>query len=247
MFLSILQSEWFKLRKSKISAIILAAPILTFLMGLTMDGVEFIGDDEVNDWLLFFLFSNLTYSLLLLPLISGVFASLVCRYEHQAGGWKQLLTLPVTRGKVFMAKYTLLLLLVFVIQMLYVIVIFSVGTMKGYTDAFPMTIILKSVFGGWVAAFPLVALQLWMSMIWKNFAFPLAVNVFFTLPTILAVNSETYGPYYPWAQPFLMMYSVEESMDSVFYVPWDQVLLVVGGSFILFFFGGVIYFSRKAI
>lgn len=40
---------------------------------------------------------NLTYALLFLPLITGVLASAICRYEHQAGGWKQLVSLPVTR------------------------------------------------------------------------------------------------------------------------------------------------------
>jgi lantibiotic transport system permease protein len=92
----------------------------------------------------------------------------------------------------------------------------------------------------------LVALQLWMSMIWKNFAVPFAINVIFTLPTILAVNSERFGPYYPWAQPFSMMY-IDGGSESVFFVPWNQVLTVVGGSFILFFFAGFWYFQRKAI
>ncbi|HLR52542.1 MAG TPA: hypothetical protein VK072_06685 [Candidatus Avamphibacillus sp.] len=85
-----------------------------------------------------------------------------------------------------------------------------------------------------------------MSLIWKNFAAPFAVNVIFTLPAILAVNSERFGPFYPWAQPFSMMY-VDDGAEGVFFVPWDQLLTVVGGSFILFFFGGLIYFRRKTL
>ena len=247
MLLSILKSEWYKLRKSKITSIIIAGPLLALFIGLTMNIEDMAGVEEVNEWMMTLLFMNLPYALLFLPLITGVFASVVCRYEHQAGGWKQLLTLPVTRGNVFIAKYSLVILLVLVSQVLYLGVFFAVGMIKGYTDAFPMMIIWKSILGGWIATFPLVALQLWMSIIWKNFATPLAVNVFFTLPGILAVNSETYGPFYPWAQPFLMMYSVDNQMDSVFFVPWDQVLTVVGGSFIIFIVGGYIYFSRKTV
>ena len=109
-----------------------------------------------------------------------------------------------------------------------------------------MEIVWKSAFGGWVATFPLVALQLWISVMWKSFAAPFAVNVVFTLPSILAVNSKTFGPYYPWAQPFSMMY-IGGNTDDVFFVPWDQLLTVVGGSFVLFFLCGYFYFQRKAV
>ncbi len=247
MFLSILNSEWYKLRKSNISFIILAGPLLSFLLGFSIDLPEFTGEGKANEWIVTLLYMNLPYALLFLPLISGVLAGSVCRYEHQAGGWKQLLTLPVTRGKVFIAKYLLVLLLVLMTQGLYLTAVISLGILKGFSDPFPIVIIWKSVFGGWVATFPLVALQLWMSLLWKNFAAPLAVNVIFTLPGILAVNSETYGPIYPWTQPFLMMYSVDDQKDSVFFVPWDQVISIVGGSFVLFFLAGYIFFQRKAI
>jgi lantibiotic transport system permease protein len=244
MLFSIIQSEWYKLRKSKIGSIIFAGPLIGLFIGLTSNLIS--DDVEINDWYKTLFSMNLTYALLFLPLITGVLAGLICRYEHQAGGWKQLLAMPVTRGRVFIAKYTLLMIIVFVIQLLYLVAIFIVGMVKGYTDPFPMAIVWKTILGGWVATFPLVALQLWMSVMWKSFAAPLTVNVVFTLPTILAVNSERFGPYYPWAQPFSMMY-VDGQTDSVFFVPWEQVMTVIGGSFVLFFLAGFLYFQRKTV
>lgn len=242
--LSIIQSEWFKLRKSKVVSIIFAGPLVGLFIGLT---ANFFNDDiEVNEWYLSLLSMNLTYALLFLPLVTGVLASVICRYEHQAGGWKQLLALPVTRGRVFAAKYVLLMLLVLVIQLLYLGAVYGVGMMKGFTDPFPIEIVWKSIFGGWVATFPLVAFQLWMSILFKSFAAPFAVNVIFTLPSILVVNSERFGPYYPWAQPFSMMY-IGGNTDDVFFVPWDQLLTVVGGSFIIFYLGGYLYLQRKTV
>lgn len=239
---SILHSEWYKLRKSKVIFIIFAGPLIGFFLGFVSDLGPSAG---INEWHLLLLSMNFTYALLFLPLISGVLASVICRYEHQAGGWKQLLALPVTRGKVYAAKYILLMLLVLAIQLLYLAAIYGVGMIKGYTDPFPIEIVWKSIFGGWIATFPLVALQLWMSTAFKSFAAPFAVNVVFTLPSILAVNSERYGPYYPWAQPFEMMHF--GSPNDIFFVPWEQLLTVVGGSFVLFFFGGFIYFQKKLI
>lgn len=245
MLWSILRSEWFKLRKTKVASIVLAGPLIGLFMGLTTDLSNGL-DEGINEWYGSLFAMNLTYALLFLPLITGVLAGLVCRYEHQAGGWKQLLALPVTRGRVFMAKYILVMLIILVIQALYLTAILIVGQIKGYSDPFPATIVWKSIVGGWLAVLPLAALQLWLSLIWKNFAAPFAVNVIFTLPTILAVNSERFGPYYPWAQPFSMMY-VGGAEGSVFFVPWEQVLTIVGGSFVLFFFAGFWYFQRKSV
>ncbi|WP_042148637.1 ABC transporter permease [Paucisalibacillus sp. EB02] len=241
---SLLQSEWFKLRKSNVIYILFAGPLIGLLIGLL--GNDNVFPDEVNQWGGSLLMMNLTYALLFLPLITGVLAATVCRYEHQAGGWKQLLSLPVTRGKVFITKYLLLIFLVLAIQLLYLGSVFSVGVIHGYTDSFPMDIVWKSILGGWIATFPLVALQLWMSLLFKSFAAPFAVNVIFTLPTILAINSEKFGAYYPWAQPVLMM-NVGEDSNNVFFIPWEQLITVVGGSFLLFFIGGYIYFRQKAV
>jgi len=244
--IALLQAEWFKLRKSKMVPIILAGPMMGLFIGLSANLEDNMQGIEINEWYISLFSMNLTYALLFLPLISGVFTSLICRYEHQSGGWKQLLALPVTRGKVFVAKYILIMLLVLAMQILYLGSVFAVGMVKGYTDSFPMEIVWKSIVGGWVATLPLVALQLWMSIMFKSFAAPFAVNVIFTFPSILAVNSERIGPYYPWAQPFSMMY-IGGNTDDVFFVPWEQLLTVVGGGFILFFFGGYYYFQRKSI
>jgi len=243
---SILNAEWFKLRKSKMVPIILAGPIIGLFIGLTSNMESNMQGIDINNWYIALSSMNLMYALLFLPLIAGVFASLICRYEHQSGGWKQLLALPVTRGRVFVAKYVLIMLLVLAMQLLYLCSIYAVGMIKGYTDPFPMEIVWKSIIGGWVATLPLVALQLWMSIMFKSFAAPFAVNVIFTLPSILAINSKTIGPFYPWAQPFSMMY-VGGSTDDVFFVPWDQLLTVVGGGFVLFFLGGYLYFQRRAV
>lgn len=239
--IAILQSEWFKLRKSKITFILMIGP----LIGL-MTGINSPIEVKVSEWEQALLYMNLTYALLFLPLITGVLSSLICRYEHQEGGWKQLLALPVSRGQVFVAKYIVLVILVLVIQLLYLCALVAVGSIKGFSEPFPIEIIWKSILGGWVATFPLVALQLWMSMLFNSFAAPFAVNVIFTLPSILAINSEHIGPYYLWAQPFSMMY-IGGKTDDIFFIPWEQLISVVGGGFILFFLCGYIYFQRKAV
>lgn len=242
VMLSVLQAEWYKLRKSKMIFIIAVGPLISFFIGWLNDTETTV----TNEWVQPFFWMNFSYALLFLPLVTGVLAGMICRYEHQAGGWKQLLSLPVTRGTVFVAKFSLILIIVWIIQLLFIVSVWLVGIIKGFVDPFPRALMGKTLFGGWISTFPLIALQLWLSMRWKSFAVPFAVNGFFTLPSILAANSERFGPYYPWSQPFLMML-VGEERESVFYVPWEQLLMVVGGSFLFFFVLGYLDFQRKAV
>lgn|SRR5699024_321505 len=240
--LSILKSECYKLLKSKIILLVLVIPFIILPIGM-IDSLDL---EDLNQWYSKLITINLSYGLLVLPLITGVFAGIICRYEHQAGGWKQLLTLPVTRGRIYCAKYIVLVLLLLVMQILYPGSVYLIGIIEGITDPFPMDIVWKITFGGWIATFPLIALQLWMSTVFKSFAAPFAVNVIFTLPTLLIINSEKFGPYYPWAQPFLMM-NIGGNIEELLFIPLEQLLIVVGGSFIVFFISGYIYFQRKTI
>lgn len=242
--ISLFQAEWLKFRKTNILPILFAGPIVGVLIGVFANTDMF--PDSTNQWSDLLLIMNLTYALLFLPLVTGILAATICRYEHQAGGWKQLLSLPATREKVFLSKYFFLVFLILLIQLLYLISFTGVGFFRGITDNFPMEIVWKSILGGWVATLPLAALQLWMSTMFKSFAASFSVNVIFTLPAILAINSEKFGPYYPWAQPFSMMYVGGDTTD-VFFIPWEQLLMVVGGSFFVFFIGGFVYFKRKAV
>jgi hypothetical protein len=232
--------EMYKLWKSKIMHLLLVIPVFVVFIGLT-NNFEFA---TINRWFTKITSLNLSYGLLLLPLLTGVFASFVCRYEHMAGGWKQLFTLPITRTNIYLAKLIVLIGLLFLSQICYLVAVFIVGKILGYTEPFPLEIIWKAVFGGWLATLPLVTLQLGLSMFFKSFAMPFALNVMCTLPAILIVNSERFGPYYPWNQPFLMM-NIGGQMDSAFFVPWQQLLFVVGGSFLLFFSAGWLYINKK--
>src|SRR5699024_11001250 len=202
--------------------------------------------EGMNRWYSKLITINISYGILFLPLITGVFASIICRYEHQDGGWKQLLAMPVTRGQVYLSKYLVLITIILIMQLLYLCSFYLMGLISGITEPFPISIVWAATLGGWLATFPLVALQLGLSIVFKSFAAPFVVNVIFTLPSIMVVNSIRIGPYYPWSQPFLMM-NVGGNDNSMFLVSLEQLLTTVGGSFILFFLAGYFYFKNKVI
>jgi len=240
-----LRSEFLKLRKSTIWLLVFVSPLLSMLIGF--GEAASITEIEEYQWVSTLGVMTIGHSILFLPLLTGVFSSFICRYEHISGGWKQLLSLPVSRRNVYIGKLLIVSLLIALTQILFVAGLLFIGWIKGFSTDIPWGIILSSVIGGWIACLPLMALQLFASVSWSSFAAPLAINVIFTIPNILIINSERFGPYYPWAQPFLMM--MPNSVDSfgALHVSFETLFIVVLGSLLLFFCSGFMFFIRKEI
>ncbi|GKS11602.1 RumG protein [Paenibacillus chitinolyticus] len=243
-FFNILGAEWLKLRKTNIWLLVFISPLLAFATGLALPVPA---NEPLIAWTLLLSTMALIHAMLFLPLLTGVFAAFVCRYEHTGGGWKQVLALPVSRSHLFMAKFLLVTGLLAVTQLLFLGGLIGAGCIKGLGASIPWSQLLWPVFGGWLATLPLAALQLWVSVAWVSFAAPLALNVIFTLPNILVANSETYGPFYPWAQPFLAMLPASDTSLGGLHVSFETLIYVILGGFVVFFLSGLSYFQRKEI
>lgn len=241
-----LRSEWLKVRKSVIWLLVTISPILAGLVGwLSLSANETGGEFP---WLIALSIIASLHGMLFLPLLTGVFAALLCRYEHAGGGWKQLLALPVSRTQVYVVKFLYVMGLIALTQLLFLAVLLGIGFSQGGGSSIPWSDLLGSAGRGWLACLPLAALQLFVSTAWSSFAAPLALNVIFTIPNILIANSADYAPYYPWVQPMLAMIPRNAGYDfGAFTLPSLTLLSVVLISFVVFFTAGWTYFSRKAI
>jgi len=237
---NVLRAEVLKLRKSPIWLLALVSPALTSAASY------FESDGSADPWVDVLGAAALLHGLLFLPLLSGVFAAFVCRFEHVGGGWKQLLALPVSRGAVYVSKFAVVMGLLLLTQLLLLAGLFGVGAIRGWPTPIPWDAVAQSLLGGWFACLPIAALQLGASALWSSFAAPLALNVVCTIPSILIANSETYGPWYPWAQPALATLPWAADSFGAFEAPYESLMIVVAGSFLLFFAAGFAYFVRKS-
>ncbi|MBD3922696.1 ABC transporter permease [Paenibacillus sp. PR3] len=241
---AVLRSEWIKWRKSPILWLIFVSPALCSLIGL----LESDDMSSGNQWDQLLHMMGVMHALLLMPLLTGVFAASVCRLEHAGGGWKQLLALPVSRGAVYICKFVSVMLLLLATQAVFLAALLLVGMVKGYTDPIQWSSLLFSLIGSWIACMPLAALQMGVSVAWASFAAPLAINAIFTLPNIIIANSERFAPYYPWDQPVLVMLSQQlDDGPDAFHLSMTTLYTVISVSFILFFVVGHMYFRRKPI
>lgn len=223
--------------------LLLISPAVAMLIGAVADMEE---EGRIS-WQVLISAMSMIHAMLFLPVLAGIFAALICRSEHADGGWKQLLSLPVRRSTVYWGKFTMIMVLLAAVQLLFLAAVLGVGWFRDAVGAVPWQLLFSSLFGGWFACLPLAALQLTVSQGWSSFGAPLALNVSLTLPNILIANSAKYGPYYPWLQPLLAMSPFGEDKFGAFNLPLESLMLVVSGSLLLFLSTGLILFWRKAV
>lgn len=207
MMWRVIQSEWIKIRKSSIWFPVILAPLLAIVIGfMAASHGPLLQRVNANPWNSYYLIVVTAYSLLMLPLLTGVLSSLMCRFEHLSGGWKQILAFPIPRTTIYMVKFLYVLAFVALAQCLMMFGVIGTGvSVLHISSAVPWTMLLRSILGGWLACIPLIALQLWVSTLWKSFGAPFAVNVILTIPAVAVAHSSRFGPVYPWAQPMLAM------------------------------------------
>ena len=223
--------------------LVLVSPLISLPIGALAD----LQEDGVITWQVLLSAMSVVHAIVFLPVLSGIFAALICRNEHSDGGWKLLLALPVRRTSVYLAKYTTVMALLAAVQLLFLAALLGIGLYRGAEGAIPWALLLASLFGGWFACLPLAALQLAVSQGWSSFGAPLALNVSFTIPNMLVANSSTYGPYYPWVQPMLAMSPFGDERFGAFNLPVESLMIVVTGSLVVFLAAGLFFFWRKAV
>lgn len=242
--LSLMRAELLKLKHTKIWLLLLISPLIILIEGLTLSD-ELTPGNEQQIMVAIYQYGALTHSVMFFPLLIGIFAALLCRHEHLNGGWKQLLVQPVRKGNVFLTKLFFIVIICALIQLLFLGSVSLASALRG-GSAIPEEYMVKGVWSGFIASIPLATLQIWVASLWASFGSSLALNVIFTMPNMLVINSETYSPFYPWAQPAIaMISSVTKNVYSLS-LPMDTLIFVIGGSFLVFFICGFFSFKRKA-
>ncbi|MFS3927689.1 hypothetical protein CHN50_01500 [Priestia aryabhattai] len=237
--------EVYKMYKSKMTIqLIIVSPLIAVMIAFQGSDKEFVPNHQ---WLTPLVLMCFMHSLFLLPLFTGVLASLSCKHEHDNGGWRRFLTLPVKRSQVYLSKFITIILCTACIQLLFFISWILVGKVTGYTDPMPLFKMTGIVVSGWIATWPIAAFMLFMATKFTSFGAVLVINVICTLPNLMVVNSERFNPWYPWVQPFLGMMPQDDGIFQFLFFTPTTLLITVLGSFIFFFLSGLTYFKHKAI
>lgn len=179
MMLRALSADFLKIRKKGIWLLIFIAPIGLVAMqalnfGLRLDYLM----KQYADDLWGGLIDNISF-FVPISLYLGVtlVSSLVAGVEHQMSSWKQLLALPISRISVFSAKFTLCFLVLCVSCLLLPLGTALLGLLLGFGTELPYLDLLRMGFASFAAVLPMLALQLWLSLSFRNQSMPVTLGV----------------------------------------------------------------------
>lgn len=170
--------------------------------------------------------SQTFHSLFFFPLYTGIFASLICYYEHKNKVWKQLLSLPLFKSHLYLAKFLTLITLMVLVQIAFFVTFLITGWILQPPGEIPCNQLLMHGVLGWLSIFPLAASQLWISQKVTGFGKSLALNVSLVLPNLLISGMVSYlAAWFPFAPPFFAMHPQDSPIPTRFHpVPFWMIV-----------------------
>jgi ABC-2 type transport system permease protein len=234
----VIGAERLKMRRTLALALTIIIPLALIVLEFAMTaqtGINSIPSD-VDSWLWISQSVMVFWSLLMLPLFVTLQTALLGNMEYRHETWKKLFSLPVPRWMVILAKQLMALALIalscLVMIGLTVLMGFTLNAMDpGYGLGGPPPWLTLLKYSGLVflASWLIVAINLWVALNWSSFVASTSFGIVATISGVMIINSERFGPYYPWAIPGLVGNQLNEG--TVF---WPQVLMGLLGGVLVF-------------
>ncbi|MCY9516219.1 ABC transporter permease [Paenibacillus apiarius] len=192
----VLSSDFMKIRRTWIWLLIFLGPfgvvsLQAINFSLRYDYLTKLYADDLWGGLL----NNVQY-LAAPALLFGItlIASMIAGLEHRLNSWKQLLALPVSRFHVFTAKFALNLILLFGACVLLAAgsILLGAGLGFGWDIPWPRLFIIS--FYPFFAAMPVLAVQLWLSIVMRNQAIPLTCGIMGTILSLYSIKMPDWMP-----------------------------------------------------
>lgn len=194
--------ELLKLKHSKMLGIVMFVPLFFVMLGFLnfLRYRELFTSKGQNVWQQVYTQSSIFYGLFLIALFITIIMAILVRIENSEDNFKRLLTLPIKRSDVYIAKLVVGCGIVLLNLFIFVLLVIVAGVIVApVSESMPMNLIYSPMLC-FVASLPVIAVQYYLSMKFKNIAVPLGVGVVFSFPSVL-INNTKYWILFPWAYP----------------------------------------------
>lgn len=200
MLLRCIRAENRKLRRSPIGALFLTVPAISAVYGTFNFNMNL--GILTHGWYDLWTQYTLFYAIFFFAPLIGVYASYLWRLEHRGHNWNLIMTAPVRPFCLYLAKFCVVTKMA-VLTQAWLLVLFAIGGKLGAGLAgFPPPEIVLWLLRGIIGGLAIIALQLLLSMVIRNFALPVLIALGGSVAGLLAA-SEDLGLYWPYS-PMLM-------------------------------------------
>lgn len=221
MLINAIRAENLKSRHSNMWVAVAILPFLTAAIGAIIYGINASANLYGGAvWLQLWLQTGLFYGYFFFPILIAICASYLWRLEHTNHNWNSLMTMPVPRSTIFIAKLVVLAKSILTAQVLLMIFVIAVGKLIfQFSQPIPLNM-LWWLFMGWFAALGVAAVQLYLSMRIRSFAVPVGLAVCLCIAG-LACYITGLGSMFPYSQLILGLSSQDETL------PVDSLITLI--------------------
>lgn len=241
---NIYKVELLKLRHSRILNIVMFLPLFFVILGFTnfIRYKKLFTEKGQNVWSQVYTQSSIFYGLFIIGLFITIAIAVLVRIENSEDNFKRMLTLPVKRSELYIAKLVVGCGIVFLNLILFMLLTILAGAVIApHSQTMPREMIYAPLLAI-IASLPVIAVQYYLSMKFKNIAVPLGVGLVFSFPSVLIDNTK-YWMLFPWDYPGRVL--LGGSNVSFNFPPYMYVVSVI--LFIVVTLIGVCEFNNRDI
>ena len=238
MLLQLYKAERIKLKRSPIWLVFFVVPVIPAFLGTMnyLNNLEILESEWFSLWTQHTLFTSYFF----LPILIGMYCSYLMRLEKNNHNLTKLLTLPISRKALFLAKLLSAGKIILLTE-LWVGVLFLIsGKLAGMSAKPPVGELIIWCLFGVLGGLVMAALQLIISLFCDSFTLPIGICFVGGLTGLIGM-SKRYGHVYPYS---LMAYgmvsnnnkqqlTVEGYPQFVMICVWYLIIFTVIGAMIM--------------
>lgn len=173
MLFKLIKAERWKLKRSPLWLAFLFMPVIPALLGTLnyMANIEILQSEWFSLWTQHTLFTCYFF----LPIMIGIYSSYIMRQEENNRNWNKVLSMPVSRNLVFIAKLVQVFSMILFSE-IWICTLFVIsGKVIGLTSAIPWVKLMIWCLFGTLGGTVIAAIQLMISLFIKSFALPVGI------------------------------------------------------------------------
>ncbi|MGV3656498.1 MAG: ABC transporter permease [Chitinophagaceae bacterium] len=245
----VFKTEWLKQKRTGLIWLCLGAAAFVPLIATIAYFYRSAAEMESFGWQPFIQSNFRGFASFFFPLFLAIMMVRIVYLEHRSDTWKLMETQPVPKASLFIAKYEVALL-ISLLSLLGVLLFSLAGglllqlTLKdsGFKNSdinWGLTAIISFRF--WVASFGILAIQYFLSLLIKSFAWPMTIGLIMVIASGIFTGFNVL-PWFPYGATNLTANAIEGSQAGGFLLHHEKMSLVWAA---LFLFLGYLLFKRK--
>ena len=175
MLYKLIKAERLKLKRSPLWLAFIFMPIIPALLG-TLNykaNIEVLQSEWFSLWTQHTLFTCYFF----LPIMIGIYSSYIMRQEENNRNWNKVLSMPVSKNLVFIAKLMQVVFMIFLSE-IWICTLFVIsGKVIGLASAIPCDKLITWCLFGTLGGSVMASLQLMISLFIKSFALPVGISL----------------------------------------------------------------------